>query len=458
MDAFVNMILSIANFMWGYPMLILLVGGGIVITIGLGGIQFVKLPYILKNTIGQSFSGKSKAEGISSFQALTSALATTLGSGNIIGVAFAIAYGGPGAIFWMWMVGLIASILKYCSITLALKYRKKNEQGEYVGGPMYYLSEGTPFKWPGKLYALLLIPSLALGASVQVSSLSDTLLTLNIPKTVSALVMTALISIIVYGGITRIVKVTEKMIPIMSTIYMLGCLAVIVLNISELPAAVSSIFLGAFAGSSAAGGFGGATLAMVIRWGVSRGVYSSDAGNGSSSIAHSNSNVNHPVEQAIWGIFEVFFDTIVVCSFTAFAILTSGVWQTMGADEAGSMTAIAFEQTLGAAGNYIVSISLFLFAISTVIVFIYYGEKMAEFLFGSTGAKITRFTYCVLLFMGSVVSLGVLLQFVDFMLLLMVSLNMFGIFFMFKQVKALTKDYFGSVAAQSELSDAGRSA
>lgn len=444
MNGFVEIILSIANFMWGYPMLILLVGGGIILTVGLGGIQFVKLPYILKNTIGKSFGKKTSTDGISSFQALTSALATTLGSGNIIGVAFAIAYGGPGAIFWMWVIGLIASILKFSSITLAIKYRKKNEKGEYVGGPMYYLSEGTPFKWTGTLYALALIPTLALASSVQVSSLSDTLLTLNIPKNVSVIVMTVVIALIVYGGITRIVKVTEKLIPFMSVLYMAGCVLVVIFNISELPVVIGSIFKGAFAGTSAAGGFGGATLAMVIRWGISRGVYSSDAGNGTSSVAHSNSDVNHPIEQAIWGIFEVFFDTIVVCSCTAFAILTSGVWKTTTAENAGGMTALAFENTLGVFGNYIVSVSLFLFAISTVIVFIYYGEKMAEYLFGKIGAQVTRLSYCALLFIGSVVSLGVLLQFLDFLALVIIILNVTGIFIMFKEIRELTKDFFNN--------------
>lgn len=442
-------ILSFTNWLWGLPMLILLVGGGLVFTALLGGFQFVKLPYILKNTIGKAFSSKNENGKISGFQALTTALATTLGTGNIVGVALAIAYGGPGAVFWMWVVGLVASVIKYSEVTIAMKYREKNEKGEWVGGPMTYLSKGTGIKWLGALFAIVAIPQLAVASSVQASSLGDTVAALGIPKLVSTLFIVAIVVIVVYGGVTRIVSVTEKMIPFMSILYMIGGIAIIIMNLSALPGVFASIFEGAFTGTAATGGFAGASIAMAVRWGVSRGIYSNDSGNGLTSIAHCNADVNHPVQQGMWGIFEVFFDTLIVCSVTALAVLCSGVWQTMTADQGGSMTVTAFKQNLGMVGSLVVSVSLFLFALSTVIVFVYYGEKMADALWGQLGAKITRFAYCAMLFIGSVVSLGVLIQLLDFGNAAIIIINMAGLFIMFKDVRALTKEYFSSIKTKS---------
>lgn len=439
-------ILSFTNWLWGLPMLILLVGGGLLFTVLLGGFQFFKLPFILKNTIGKAFSKKNEHGKISGFQALTTALATTLGTGNIVGVALAIAYGGPGAVFWMWVVGLVASIIKYSEVTIAMKYREKNEKGDWVGGPMTYLSKGTGIKWLGPLFAIVAIPQLAVASSVQASSLGDTVAALGIPKLVSTLFIVAVVVIVVYGGVTRIVSVTEKMIPFMSIMYMLGGLIIIGLNASALPGVFASIFAGAFTGSAATGGFAGATLAMAVRWGVSRGIYSNDSGNGLTSIAHCNAHVNHPVQQGMWGVFEVFFDTLIVCTVTALVVLCSGVWQTMSADQGGSMTVTAFQQNLGTIGSLIVSVALFLFALSTVIVFVYYGEKMADALWGQLAAKITRLVYCAMLFIGSVVSLGVLIQLLDFGNAIIITINMIGLMIMFKDVKALTKEYFSNPA------------
>ena len=442
-------ILSFTNWLWGLPMLILLVGGGLVFTALLGGFQFVKLPYILKNTIGKAFSSKNENGKISGFQALTTALATTLGTGNIVGVALAIAYGGPGAVFWMWVVGLVASVIKYSEVTIAMKYREKNEKGEWVGGPMTYLSKGTGIKWLGALFAIVAIPQLAVASSVQASSLGDTVAALGIPKLVSTLFIVAIVVIVVYGGVTRIVSVTEKMIPFMSILYMIGGIAIIIMNLSALPGVFASIFEGAFTGTAATGGFAGASIAMAVRWGVSRGIYSNDSGNGLTSIAHCNADVNHPVQQGMWGIFEVFFDTLIVCSVTALAVLCSGVWQTMTTEQGGSMTVTAFKQNLGMVGSLVVSVSLFLFALSTVIVFVYYGEKMADALWGQLGAKITRFAYCAMLFIGSVVSLGVLIQLLDFGNAAIIIINMTGLFIMFKDVRALTKEYFSSIKTKA---------
>ncbi|HWP50574.1 MAG TPA: amino acid carrier protein [Clostridia bacterium] len=439
-------ILSFTNWLWGLPMLILLVGGGLVFTVLLGGFQFLKLPYILKNTIGKAFSDKSASGKISGYQALTTALATTLGTGNIVGVALAIAYGGPGAVFWMWLVGLVASIIKYSEVTIAMKYREKNEKGEWVGGPMTYLSKGTGIKWLGALFALVAIPQLAVASSVQASSLGDTMAALGVPKLACTLFIVAIVVVVVYGGVTRIVQVTEKMIPFMSILYMAGGIAIIIINASSLPGVFASIFAGAFTGTAATGGFGGASLAMAVRWGVSRGIYSNDSGNGLTSIAHCNAEVKHPVQQGMWGVFEVFFDTLIVCTVTALTVLCSGVWKTMSADQGGSIAVTAFKQNLGAVGSIIVSVSLFLFVLSTVIVFVYYGEKMADALWGQLGAKITRLAYCAMLFIGSVVSLGVLIQLLDFGNAMIIIINMFGLCIMFKDVRALTKEYFSSVA------------
>lgn len=444
-------VLSFTDWLWSYPMLFLLVGGGIIMTILLKGFNVIKLPYILNQTIGKALKAPKEEGKVTGFQALTVALSTTLGVGNIVGVALAVAYGGPGAIFWMWVIGLVACAIKYSEVVTAMRFREKDENGEWIGGPMVYLSKGTGIKWLGPLFACVAIPILAVANTVQAASVGDTMTVLGIPKIATILVIVAIVVIIVYGGITRIVSFTEKLIPFVSILYMLGGLIIIVMNAGTLPSVFVSIFEGAFSNTAATGGFAGATFAMAARWGVARGIYTNDSGNGLSSIAHCNANVKHPVQQGMMGVFEVFFDTIVVCTVTALVVLCSGVWKTMDSSLSGAMTITAFQQHLGFAGTLIVSVSTFLFALLTIIAFVYYGEKLTQPLFGTMGRKITRFAYCVILLVGGIVSLGVLVQLLDLMNAIIISINMTGIIYMFPHVMRLTKQFFSDPEKYQDL-------
>lgn len=444
-------VLLFTNWLWNYPMMILLVGGGIVMTILLKGVTLIKLPYILQQTIGKAFTKKDKNGKVTGLQALTAALSTTLGVGNIVGVALSIAYGGPGAIFWMWLIGFVACTIKYAEVVTAMRFREKDENGEWTGGPMVYLSKGTGIKWLSPLFALIGIPQLALANTVQVGALGDTVTTLGIPKLAAILFVVTIVVIVVYGGITRIVSFTEKMVPFVSVLYMAGGLVVVLLNAGQIPNAFVQVFEGAFTGTAAVGGFAGATVAMVIRWGVSRGIYTNDAGNGLTSIAHVNADVKHPVQQGMMAVFEVFFDTIVVCTVTALVILTTGVWKEMDQTMSGAMTAVAFQRNLGVVGNLIVTVSTLLFALLTVIVFVYYGEKMGQTLFGIKGRKVVRFLYCAVIIVSNFVSLGVLIQLLDLGNALHIILNMTGIIIMFPHVMRLTKQFFADPEKYQDL-------
>ena len=438
-----DVIFKATDWLWAYPMLIVLVGGGLYLTVQLKFMQFIKLPLILKMTIGRSFNQKGKDGKISGYQAVTAALASTLGTGNIVGVAFAIAYGGPGAIFWMWLIGIIACAIKFSEIVIAIKYRHINEMGDYVGGPMYYLSRGTPFKWLGSVFAVGAVIVLAIASAIQAGSVVDSVQFIHINRYVSTITVALIVVIVVYGGIRRIVSITEKMVPIMSLVYVIGGFAVIAINYQAIPATFASIFAHAFAPMAASGGFAGATLAMIIRWGVSRGIYSNDSGNGLTSITHSNANIKHPVQQGMWGVFEVMFSTLFVCSITAFAVLTSGIWTELPANQASSMTIRAYQMALGhSLGGGIVSFSLLLFALSTIIAFFYFGEKQTERLFGLKAAKATKFVYCGFIILGGVHGVDSLIKILDFFNAIIILVNMYGIFYMSKQVKALKEEYF----------------
>lgn len=298
-----------------------------------------------------------------------------------MGTAIAIGYGGPGGVFWLWLTGLFACVIKYSEVVLGMKYRQRDKEGKWFGGPQYYLPKATGWKWIGFAYAISCAFCLFLAASAQISSVVDTVETIHIPRIVSTAVLIIAAALIVLGGLTRLLSFTEKIVPVMSVIYMAAGLVVIVLNAKELPAAFASIFQYAFTGRAAVGGFGGATLAMCIRWGVCRGVYSNDSGTGVTTITHAAADVNHPVQQGMWGIFEVFFDTIVVCSVTCLVILTTGVWQTDAS--VSTLTIAGFQKALGpVAGGFIVSLSLTLFCFTTAVAQTLFGCDQLVKIFG----------------------------------------------------------------------------
>ncbi|WZL73886.1 amino acid carrier protein [Clostridiaceae bacterium 35-E11] len=444
MQGFLDMIAKLSGWIWGTPMLIILVGGGVWMTVALGFFQFRYFPFIIKETFGKVFA-KPEGEGtISPFQAATSALASTIGASNIVGVPVAIAFGGPGAIFWMWVTAIAGSALKFAEVMIGIKYREKNEEGDYVGGPMYYLTKGLKSPLLGGVFAFCLMVELAPSIATQTVSVVQTASTIGIPNVVTGAVVAVIVALVVYGGIKRIAQVTEKMVPFMALLYLFGALIIIFQNITQVPAAFGLIFKHAFTPIAAGGGFAGAGIAATMRWGIARGSYSNEAGMGTAPIAHSAAVTDHPARQAMWGIFEVIVDTLIVCTTTAILILTTGLWKEVPAAEAASMPARAFQALMGdAVGGGIVTFSILMFVLSTIIVVVYYGEKQAEYLFGTKFSKVMRIVYIASIFLGAVGGIEFLYQFLDILLASIIIPNMIGLVLMTKEIKQMKDEFFG---------------
>lgn len=445
----VDFISTATGYLWGPFMLILLLGGGIFLTFKLKFIQFRFFGFMLKQTVGSLFKkDKSATEGLgegtlSPFQAVTTALASTIGASNIVGVPVAIYFGGPGAVFWMWFTAVIGMVTKYAEIVLGVKYREKNSDGDFVGGPMYYLKNGLKSKALGNLYAFLFMFTIVSGIMVQSNSAAGSAATLGLPTYMSGIIITVMVGLIVIGGVKRIGKVSEKFVPFMAMFYVLGCLVIIVANISTLPSVIGLIFKSAFTGHAAVGGFLGSTIAQAMRWGIARGAYSNEAGMGSAPIAHATAKTDYPARQGLWGMFEVFFDTIVICTMTAFVILTSGIWQSSDITASG-MTSQVFLNFYGPIGGYVVSISVLLFVVSTIYVILFYGERLAEYLFGKTFSIIMRYVYLVACFVGAIGGLQFVWIFLDFLFGLAIIPNMIGVIGLSGVVADETKLFFNS--------------
>lgn len=447
MEGFVNVVVNFSNWLWGIPMLIIIVGGSLILSVSLGFFQFRYFPFMMKETFGKMFKKQEiKGEGtITPFQAATAALASTIGAANIVGVPVAIAFGGPGAVFWMWVVALIGSATKFSEIALGIKYREKNELGEYVGGPMYYLDKGLNSKFMGGLFAFCLMLEIIPSIATQSASAVQTAATIGIPNLAGGIIIAILVGAVAYGGIKRIAQVTEKLVPIMALLFSVGALIVILANIKNLPLAIGLIFKHAFTPAAAKGGFLGATIAQALRWGTARGVYSNEAGMGTAPIAHVTAITDHPVRQAIWGIFEIVADTLIVCTITALLVLTTGMHETVPASEAATMPALAFQQLLGEKlGGGIVTICIFLFVLSTILVIVYYGEKQAEYLFGLKFSKVMRFVYIVAIFLGAYGGIEFLYNFLDILLAAVIIPNMIGLVILRKEVVELKDDFFNN--------------
>lgn len=438
-----NLLESITSWLWTYPVLIVLVGGAIIMTFTLRFFQFTKLPFILKQTFGKIFSKSSGDGTISPFQAATSALASTIGASNIVGVPIAIATGGPGAVFWMWLIALFGCSLKYSEIILGIKYRIKNEDGEYVGGPMYYIRDGAKLPWLGTLFAFFLMIEIAPSIATQTASFVQSAATINITPVVSGLSLIAFVSFIVYGGIKRIGKISEKLVPIMATIYMAMVLIVIVVNFEQLPNAFALIFKGAFTPQAGFGGFVGATIVQTIKAGAARGAYSNEAGMGTSTIAHSAAITDHPARQGLWGIFEVIVSTLMICSVSALLVLTTDVWHKFGASNAAAMPAAAMQTVFGnTLGGGIITVCMLMFVFSTIVVIIFYGEKQAEYLFGSKFSKIMRVVYLLFIAVGATMDLSKIIVLLDFTLAGVIATNMIGVLLLRKEVKEESDTFF----------------
>ncbi|RQV92279.1 MAG: sodium:alanine symporter family protein [Calditrichaeota bacterium] len=399
MDTMIESLQQISNIIWGLPLLILLVGTGIYLTIGLKGLQIRKLGYSLYLGLIKRKEHSDQPGDISHFQALMTALSATVGTGNIAGVATAIVAGGPGALFWMWITGLFGMATKYAEAVLAVKYRIIDEEGSMSGGPMYYITKGLNARWLGILFAIFAsIAAFGIGNMVQSNSVAQAVEhSFGIPGYITGIILMIMTIMVIIGGIKHIGRATGILVPFMIVFYVLSALLILVLNLDRLPDIIVLIFETAFTGHAATGGFLGATVMIAIQRGVSRGVFSNESGLGSSPIAAAAAKTKHPVSQALVSMTQTFIDTIVVCSLTGFVILVSGEWLNEAGYNGAQLTSVAFSYSLpGTIGGYIVTTGLILFAYSTILGWSYYGEKSIEFL-AETGFKTKRFILILLM-------------------------------------------------------------
>jgi AGCS family alanine or glycine:cation symporter len=438
-----DILTRISNFVWGPPMLVLLVGTGVYLTFLLRGLQFRKLFYALWLGLIKRKEDEAEPGDISHFQALMTALAATVGTGNIAGVATAIAVGGPGALFWMWITGFFGMATKYAEAVLAVKYRQVDAFGTMSGGPMYYIWKGLNQKWLGILFAIFAsIAAFGIGNMVQSNSVADAVRnTFGIPVWVTGLTLAVFTALVILGGIKSIGRVTGVLVPIMVVFYMLAALFVVIIHITAVPAVIKYVFVEAFTPTAATGGFAGAAVMLTIRMGVARGVFSNESGLGSAPIAAAAARTKYPVTQALVSMTQTFIDTIVICSLTGFAILVSGLWNSglTGAP----LTSQAFATALpGQWGGVVVSIGIILFAYSTLLGWSYYGEKSLEFLLGPKSVKPYRVVFVIAVFFGAIAKLDVVWTFADVMNGLMAVPNLIALLGLGGVVVAETKSYF----------------
>ena len=428
-----------AKFMWGPWLLILLLGTGVWLSICLRVIQIRNLIYAVRLTFSKEWDGEGD---ISHFGSLMTALAATVGMGNIAGVSTAVALGGPGAIFWMWITGLVGMATKYSEGFLAVKYRYVNEYGEISGGPMYYLEHGLGQKWLGTCFAIFgALAAFGIGNMIQsnttAKALSETLGTSNF---LVGIVLALLTGMVVVGGIKRIADVASYFVPIMVSIYFIGASIVILNNLSHLGSGIALIFEHAFTGTAATGGFVGATLAQTIRFGVARGLFSNESGMGSAPIAAAAAKTNHPGKQALVSMTGTFLDTLIICSLTALALSSSGVW--VSGETGVALTIQAFSSGLpGNWGNIIVSSSAVTFGFSSILAWEYYGEKCFEYLFKEKWISLYRYAWVLFVFMGALFELEIVWNFSDAMNALMAIPNLIGLLLLGGMLSRETRDF-----------------
>jgi alanine or glycine:cation symporter, AGCS family len=441
MDNFANVLGTISDWVW-LIMMFPLLGIGLFLTIGLKGMSIRRLPEALGVLFSKEAGDTAPGNGeISPFKALMTALSATVGTGNIAGVATAIFLGGPGAIFWMWMTALVGMATKYGEAVMAVHFREIDEDGRYVGGPMYYIKNGLGPKWTwlGTAFALLAITAgLGAGNTVQANSIADVLESnLGVPMWITAFVVLTLTAMVLIGGIQRIAQVAGRLVPFMIVFYVGASLVILFINFAEIPAALSLIVSDAFTGTSATGGFAGAAVMAAIRFGVARGIFSNEAGLGSAPIAHAAARTNDPVRQGAIGMLGTFIDTIIVCTMTALVIITTGAW-TSGENGA-TMTSIAFDSVLPY-GNFIVVFALITFAFTTILGWSYYGERCAEYLFGPKSITPFRVLWCAAIPVGALTGLQEIWLMADIMNALMAVPNLLALLLLSPIIFKITSD------------------
>ena len=468
---FSDIVASVNSFAWGPWMLLLLVGTGVYLSIRVGFVQFSKFGYAMKNTLGKAFKKQDVGKGeVSPFQAMCTALAATVGTGNIAGVTGAIVAGGPGAVFWMWLSALFGMVTKYSEVVLAVKYRERNEKGDWVGGPMYYIKNGLGknWEWLGVVFCLFgALAAFGIGNMTQVNTIASsingaidtfggntmahTVQAFGQTVPVSSIVVGAVVAIIValtlMGGIKRIGSVTELMVPVMAAIYIIGSLIVIIANGAYIGEALGMVFKGAFSARAALGGAFGITIMKTIQKGVGRGVFSNEAGLGSAPMAHAASSETNPVKQGMFGIFEVFMDTIIICTMTALVVLTSvargGItidWGTSGGTE---LIAAAFGSVIGnKPGSLIVAIGISLFALSTILSWSLYGTRCCEYLFGMKVTRVYQVIFICMVVVGATLEMNLVWNIADTLNGLMAIPNLIALLGLSHVTIQLTREHF----------------
>ena len=448
---------QINGVVWGVPALVLLIGTGIIMTVLSKFFQFRRFGHMWKKTIGGLFSNKSirnstEAHSISQFQALCTALSATIGTGNIAGVAYAITMGGPGAVFWMWIAAIVGMMTNYSENVLGIYFRRRNEKGEWSGGAMYYLKDGLGkitfgdvhvFPALGKVLAALfsffaIIASFGIGNMGQVASITESINTLlpydpSVVNLVTGLIVIVLLSLVILGGLKRIATTNETIVPFMAIFFIIGSLVIIGMNIGQVPAAFGAIFAGAFNFKSAAGGIGGAIIAQAMTWGFKRGVFSNEAGLGSSVMVHSASNVKEPVVQGLWGIFEVFADTIIVCGVTKLGLASE-----------------AFTANFGTFGGIFIAVAVSLFAFTTILGWSYYGTKAWEYLFGTKSTLAYKIVFIAMVVVSATIDVSLAIDLSDTFNGLMAIPNLIGVLFLSRLVIQITRNYSARKITKSQ--------
>ncbi len=450
MEALSKVVGQVNAIVWGPAMLVLILGVGLFLQVGL------KFMPILR--IGTGFSllwkgRKGSGEGqISPFNALMTALSATIGTGNIAGVATAIFLGGPGALFWMWMTALVGMATKYAEAVCSVTYRERDELGNYVGGPMYYIKNGLGKGWYflAPMFAGFgAIAGFGIGNTVQANSVAEVMNgTFGVPHLVTGLVLMVLTAAVILGGITRLASVAGKLVPAMAVLYIVAGFAVLIVNFDNVGHAIALIFGQAFTPTAAEGGFAGATIWLGIRYGVARGVFSNEAGMGSAPIAHAAAETKGPVNQGLVAMLGTFIDTIIVCSITGLSIVASGVW-TSG-ETAAALTSLAFESSLPGIGNYVVAVSLALFAFTTILGWSFYGEKCVEFFLGVKSLVPFRLLWCVAVPLGAIAHLDFIWLLADTLNALMAIPNLIALALLSPVVFKLTREFFASGGMSEE--------
>ena len=462
MDKIIEINSAVNGFVWGPIMLALLVGTGIYLSFRVGFIQFSKIGYWWKNTIGKIFQKSEAGEGeITPMQAVSTALASTVGTGNIAGVTGAIILGGPGAVFWMWISALFGMVTKFAEVTLAVKYRERNEKGDWCGGPMYYIKNGLgpKWKWLGVIFSVFgALAAFGIGNISQINSIASSVNSVAVAfhenakefdmiiGLITGVVIAIFVALVLLGGVKRIGQVTEKLVPGMAAIYIVCALVVVIANAGTIPGVFASIFQGAFNPSAVVGGAVGVTMKLAITKGVGRGVFSNEAGLGSAPIAHAATSEKNPVRQGLYGIFEVFMDTIVICTLTSLAVLTSGVADgNYGVSAlAGVGTTIsAFATLFGErAGSVIIAVGLMLFATSTILSWSLYGVRCWEYLFGSRAVRAYQIVFILVIVLGASMQLDLVWSISDTLNGLMAVPNLVALLGLSTVVGKLTREHF----------------